>query len=482
MRKNTSDKILKVDAFGAAVLSLIVSSSSFFLATSRSYAGQAPASPAASKPAVDSGDEEEGGATSDGEDRAPAGTGHGKGKASGEEGVLGDVHGVRPFFERYGVTFDASETSEVLGNPTGGRRRGGIYEGLFSFAVGVDFEKLAGLKGTTANVSVFQIHGGPGLSAQNLGNFNVVSDLENKRDSGLYEAWLQQSVGGAFDVRAGRMSVDEEFLVADSADAFMNGSFGWPTLPYKDLPNGGPIPSDAAVRVHAKLGSGWDALAGLYRGSQADTRGAGGAASTSTVSQDDGLLAIAELQVETGRGENELPATYKIGGWYRNGAVTRGGGRGADLFESLPDIVRHDYSFYAVADRRLTRGDDGGDSGFSAFLRAMAAPTDRNVVSAFVDGGLVYSGPFGRRDDEVGIGFAVAQTSATAPDALGRAEVRLGRAETSFELTYQAQLMKGVQLQPDIQYVINPAGGHVDPAGQVTGDALVLGLRTTITF
>lgn len=458
----------------------------FFGAVPPAAAAQSTNSPTSAKPTAvqdDDDDKEEGGETPDGEDRAPAGTGHGKGKAAGDEGILGDIHGIRPFFERYGVTFDASETSEVLGNPTGGRRQGAIYEGLFSFAVGIDLDKLAGLKGTTANVSVFQVHGGPGLSAQDIGNFNVVSDLENKRDSGPYEVWIQQSLGTAFDIRAGRMSVDEEFLIADSADVFMNGSFGWPTLPYKDLPNGGPIPSDVAVRAHAKLGAGWDALAGVYRGSQADTRGAGGAASTSTVAQDDGLLAIAELQYQTGKGEGELPGTYKVGGWYRDGGVTRSGtGSSADLFEILPDIVRHNYSFYAVADHRLTRGADGEDSGFSAFLRVMGAPSDRNIVTAFADGGLVYSGPFGRPDDGVGLGFAVAQTSATSLDGLGRTEVRLGRAETSFEFTYQAQLATGVQLQPDIQYVINPAGGHVSPAGRLTGDALVLGLRTTITF
>ncbi len=454
-------------------------------------AAKAAPSSTAAKTAADDDDQDEGGETPDGEDRAPAGTGHGKGKATGEEGILGDVHGLRPFFERYGVTFDASETSEVLGNPTGGRRRGAIYEGLFSFTLGVDLEKLAGLTGTTVGVSAFQVHGGPGLSAQNIGNFNVVSDLENKRDSGLYEAWIQRSFtaglgtasGIAMDIRAGRMSVDEEFLIADSADVFMNGSHGWPTLPFKDLPNGGPIPSDVAVRAHAELAPGWAALVGLYRGSQADTRGASGAASTSTVSQDDGLLAIAELQRQTGRGEGEMPATYKLGAWYRDGAVTGSArGRGSDMFESLPDIVRHNYSFYAVADRRLTRGEGDPDSGFSAFLRVMAAPSDRNIVTAFADGGLVYAGPFGRRDDSVGIAFAVAQTSATSLSGLGRTEVRLGRAETSFEMTYQAQLAKGVQLQPDVQYVINPAGGRLSPAGRLTGDALVLGLRTTITF
>ena len=428
-------------------------------------------------------DQDEGGETADGGDRAPAGTGHGKGKTTGDEGVLGDAHGLRPFFARYGVTVDASETAEALGNPTGGRRQGAIAEGLFSFALGINLGKLAGLEDTSVGVSLFQIHGGPGLSAQDIGNFNVVSDLENKRDSGLYEAWIQHGFGSLFDIRAGRMSVDEEFLLADSADAFINGSFGWPTLPYKDLPNGGPIPADAAVRVHAGVGPGWDALAGVYRGSQADTRGARGAAVTGAVSQDDGLLAIAELQHRTGQGEGELPGTVKLGGWFRDGTASRSDRpAGTGLSESQPDVLRRAYSVYVVADQRLTRGAAGQDSGFSAFLRVMAAPSPRSVVTAFADGGLVYAGPFGRSDDAVGFGAAVAQTSATAPDGPGRTAVRLGRAEKSLELTYQLQLRKGVQVQPDIQYVIDPGGGHVGAAGRLTGDALVLGLRTTVTF
>ena len=106
----------------------------------------------------------------------------------------------------------------VLGNPTGGRRQGAVDGGLFSFAVGVDLGRLAGPKGTTDDVSVFQIHGGPGVSARDIGNFDVVSGLENERDSGLCEAWIRQALGDAFDVRAGRMSADEEFLIADRGD------------------------------------------------------------------------------------------------------------------------------------------------------------------------------------------------------------------------------------------------------------------------
>jgi carbohydrate-selective porin OprB len=37
-------------------------------------------------------------------------------------------------------------------------------------------------------------------------------------------------------------------------------------------------------------------------------------------------------------------------------------------------------------------------------------------------------------------------------------------------------------LQPDLQYIFNPDGGVLNPDGSRRHDALVLGLRSTITF
>jgi porin len=56
--------------------------------------------------------------------------------------------------------------------------------------------------------------------------------------------------------------------------------------------------------------------------------------------------------------------------------------------------------------------------------------------------------------------------------------------ETYLELTYQYQAHPWWQLQPDIQYVINPGGGIVNPLDPLrrVGNELVLGLRTNILF
>ena len=38
--------------------------------------------------------------------------------------LLGEMGGIRPFLSRFGITLSILETSEVLGNVTGGTRRG----------------------------------------------------------------------------------------------------------------------------------------------------------------------------------------------------------------------------------------------------------------------------------------------------------------------------------------------------------------------
>jgi porin len=44
--------------------------------------------------------------------------------------LLGDLGGLRPFLNDHGVSFALQETTEVLGNFTGGTHRGADYDGV----------------------------------------------------------------------------------------------------------------------------------------------------------------------------------------------------------------------------------------------------------------------------------------------------------------------------------------------------------------
>ncbi len=92
--------------------------------------------------------------------------------------LFGDPAGCRSALAAHGVTFGLQEQAEILGNASGGTRRGAVFEGLLSMSAGVDTEKAGLWSGGTFNVSGYQIHG-RGLSLNNLdNNANTVSSLE----------------------------------------------------------------------------------------------------------------------------------------------------------------------------------------------------------------------------------------------------------------------------------------------------------------
>lgn len=92
--------------------------------------------------------------------------------------------------ESRGLTLSLSETSEVLGNLTGGRRRTVVYGGLTRVGVQLDTGKALGVPGGTLKATGFQIHG-RGLSANALGrNLHTISNLEvSNRGTLLGELW-----------------------------------------------------------------------------------------------------------------------------------------------------------------------------------------------------------------------------------------------------------------------------------------------------
>jgi porin len=55
--------------------------------------------------------------------------------------------------------------------------------------------------------------------------------------------------------------------------------------------------------------------------------------------------------------------------------------------------------------------------------------------------------------------------------------------EVVLELSYLVQVTPHwMTLQPDLQYIINPSGGVLNGNGSPRRDALVLGLRSKLTF
>ncbi|NPD66187.1 carbohydrate porin [Lichenicola cladoniae] len=435
---------------------------------------------------------------------APPGASAVQGDLMTRSALLGDPWGIRSSLAARGVSIGLTETSEVLGNATGGLRTGAIYEGLAAATLGIDTGKLLGLTGGTISVSSYQLHG-RGLSANNLDNLSTVSSIEAGRSFRLFEAWYEQSLfGGNATVRIGQQAVDQEFLISQYGTLFINSQFGWPTLPGIDLPSGAnayPL-GTPGIRLKLQPTEALTALVAAYNG-RPGGEGSGDPqkrdADGTSFELDDGVFVVGELQLAINQGKDRhgLPGTYKIGAYYNSNAFadqeTDNHGRSLADPDSNGNALLHrrDWGIYAVMDQLLWQHGSGADKGIGLFGRIVGTRGDRNLVSLYAEGGLSWKGMLPSRPDD-SLGMAVGYTKIS-----GRAR-QLDRdtaffsgsaypvrdAETVIELTYQAPVTPWLSLQPDAQYVIHPGGGLPDPddAGRRIGDEAVVGLRATIAF
>jgi porin len=426
--------------------------------------------------------------------------------------LLGDMWGLRSTLSRYGISLAIQETSEVLGNVTGGTKRGAAYDGLTQMLLQLDTRRAFGWYGGTFNVSALQIHG-TNLSSNNLLALQTASGIEADRSTRLWELWYQQKFleEDRLDIRIGQQSLDQEFIASQNASYFLNTMFGWPMVPSADLPGGGPAyPLSAlGVRVRARPIDPLTFLVGVFNGSPApNSIGDPQKANPSGTSfpLNGGVLVMAEMQytypslgtmLYADRPE-PLARIYKLGVWYdsENFADQQFDNTGLSLANpasnGLPFNHHGDFGLYAVADQLVWVDPHETDRTINLFARVLGAPqSDRNLITFSANAGVTFHEPFLHRDDDtfaIGMGFAKVSGSAAALDkataAFSNSFVPTRGSETYLEVTYQYQLAPWWQIQPDIQYVFNPGGGIANPnaPSQKVGDELVLGLRTNILF
>jgi porin len=406
-----------------------------------------------------------------------------------------------------GVTACFNYLGEVLGNASGGVRRGTTYEGRLEMLVNLDLEKLVQWSGATIHANAYQIHG-RGISANDLGNnLLFASNIEAERSTRLFDLWLEQQLWSSLvAVRIGQLAADDEFITSYYAGVFVNSTFGWPGLTAADLPSGGPAYPLATpgVRVKVNATDQLSVMAAVFNGDPAG-RGTGTPqsrdASGTAFRVNDDVFAIAEAAytLDQGKAAPGLPSIYKLGGWYHSGrfADQRFDGAGQSLANpassGVPAQRRGDYGLYAIVDQMLWHVPDTKDQGLGVFLRVAGSPSDRNQVDFYVDGGLNYKGLVpGRGGDVLALGAAFARVSDAASSLDRDVNIFNGTHhpvrdhEMAIELTYHAQVTPWWTVQPDLQLILHPAG-HVadptDPTGtRAIRDAVVIGVQTGLSF
>ncbi|TXM87981.1 carbohydrate porin [Methylobacterium sp. WL116] len=421
-------------------------------------------------------------------------------------GPLGDPFGLRPVLKERGIQYSLTYITDVLGNPTGGMRQGAVVEDRLNLRLYLDLDKLAGWQGVSVHANAYFIHG-TGLSRYYVGNLLDVSVIGALPATRLYVLWFdQQFLDGKLGLRIGQQAADTEFFVSQTATLFVNSSFGWPAITSANLPSGGPAYPVAApaVRVKFEPGGGLSFQAGIYDGDPAGANRPGDDAEEQRLNRtgtnfrtNDPALIVAEAaySYNTEKGSTALPGTVTFGGWQHFGRFddlrrdTLGLSLADPASSGVPRQRRGNAGLYAMIDQSLLIEPEKDDEGLSVFVRASLSPTRSSLISAYVDAGLAYKGLIPGRDDDTigaGIGYARYADDARRADTdtilfTGTAIPRR-RAETALEATYQALVVPGFTVQPDVQYIIRPSGGVADADGRRLKNATVLGVRATVQY
>jgi porin len=437
-----------------------------------------------------------------------------------------DWGGWRSALEQQGLQFTFTYYGDAFSNPIGGVKQGPGYDGRFGILIDGDLEKLVGWSGAILHVSIHQIHGTE-FSAANLDNLMTVSGVEAQPSTRLFNLWIEQKFPDQINLRVGQFTAAQEFMVSRNADLFVNNTFVWPILNSQDLPSGGPSYPEATpgARLQFKPNNQITLRAAIFDGDPA------GPGSGDPVWRDPYGLAfrvedppflIAEAAYAYGRGQigaarenpnqdtaagapmsgepssgSGLPGTLKIGAWVHTGSFAdqRSNAQGEFLAVAGGPPLQHrgDYAVYGIVDQMLWRVSSGSDRGLSVFLRATAAPSDRNLIDRYADAGLTFKGPLASRpDDSIGLGFAFGRVSpqAAAFDrdviAVTGNPIPVRDFEAAIELTYQWKLADHWYVQPDLQYILHPGGNIPNPldpgSTSPIPNALVLGMRTNLRF
>lgn len=419
--------------------------------------------------------------------------------------LTGDWGGLRTDLANRGISVSGSYTAELWSNALGGLKQGAAYDGLFVSQIDVDLDKLLGWRGASFRISMLQGHG-PALSSGWVGNLlSISSTVTAPPSTRLDNLWLEQNLfDDVLSIRLGLEDVDEEFITSTTASLFLNSTFGWPGLTALDLPGGGPAFPLSSPFVRVRLNpapDGFYAQAAVFSGDPTGHDGSNSLAteipSGTVVSFTGGAFVIAETGYTMNQEKDAKgpPASFKFGGWYHTSQHfqdqrfdTMGLSLANPASNGMPLNHSGDWGLYGIADATLYQAGNGG--ALSAFVRLGGSPGDRNLISFYADTGLTYKGLIpSRGNDTVGIGFGIAHVGHNAVGLdqdtrffTANPYFPLRNYEAVLEATYLAQVTPWLTVQPDLQGILHPGGRVLNPDGSIRHDALVLGLRSVLTF
>ena len=322
------------------------------------------------------------------------------------------------------LTFEFSYIGDLVNNFHGGIKTGIAYLGFANVKTGFNTQKANWWKGGLFNLNIGNTHGGE-PSANLVGDFQGVSNIEAGNHTFIYELWYKQNIGNA-DLTVGLQDLNANFAASKNGALFTNSSFGIQSSISDNI----SIPvfplTALGVNLNWKIAEDFNFKFAIFDGTPDDFK-------TNPfninwkLSKAQGYLSVAEFQSNKSILKNQN-ASYKFGVYFHE-------------HNDTVAVEQHNGGFYFIVDQQISNK-------ISLFSQVGFSPKSINLHNHYFSLGANYRGIIKNRpEDQFGFAFAYA----------GIDDNIIG-SETAIELTYLFQISKNYYLRPDIQYIINPAG------------------------
>lgn len=400
--------------------------------------------------------------------------------------LTGNWSGVRDRLHHSGVRVGLNYSTETMFNVAGGEKQGGTYADNIDLALLFDLAKLTGIPRTTFLVKMSQ-RDGDSVSARFIapsqdGNTFPVQELYGGQTFKLVNVQFNTRLADdRIDLAYGRLVANDDFLRSDLYCQFLNNSFcGSPKPVFLQNPftfTAYPLATWGARAALDTPSRNWTFQAALYDGDPEGRRGDPAGENQNLHGTwwkfgNNGVTLAGEIRYHVNRGsDSALPGVYKIGGFYMTG-------RFLDVSRMGNVTTTGDAMIWLLADQMLYRESPGERRGLSAFGSLVLSLTDKtNPMTSYFNAGLVYEGLFCTRPrDRTGLAVTAGFFGKDYKDGLRAAGLETKSHEAVIEFNHLFLVGRGIGIQPDIQYIIRPAG-----TGAIS-NALAVGVKVSVDF
>jgi porin len=357
---------------------------------------------------------------------------------------------------RNAFTTEASYTGDLCFNTMGGIQTGARYLGMANLKVGFGTQNAKLWKGGAFFINGAVTHG-QSPSEFLIGDFQAVSNMDAGDHIYIHELWYKHRFN-KFEITFGLQDLNVEFAASEIGSLFINSSFGIPPVLSDNIP--APVFPLTALGITSKIHitENISLSAAVYDG--CPTAFEHNVYNTNWhLGHDDGTLVLCELAWS--KEFFSLPGSYKSGYYYHTGFE-----KTDPETDETTEVFENNCGFYFIADQTVWEKVDS-DRSLGIFAQLALSPANINNHHYYVGGGINYSGISSRQpEDAMGMAFACAGFDKSYK-----------KNETTIEAFYKKQIGGTFFIQPDLQYVIHPAG-----TDEVLPNALVGILRFSVNF